>query len=257
MVRAGMAAIELFTAELMERAQTARDLSELRQGALDRIQQIVPGDTMHWVAGPDYSTRAQAVHVTPEVVAQRAFARYRQNPQSYNMMSAMRAVEAMGGVAIDTDIVPARDRERLPLYTEILRPSGVRTFLACNAVFRGQMTSAIALCRHGQGARFDTADVERMRPVTRALGLVEVAFMARTSNAPPEEAQLLADLSTREAEVAQMLARGLQNKEIAALLGTSPDTVRKQTIRIYEKMHVEGRVQLLARFGRLLSSATA
>ena len=247
-----MAGIDFFAAELMEYAQTARDLSDLRQHALDRIQEVVAADTFHWVARPDYSTRDHAVHVTADAAAQRAFSRYRQSPEKYSMMDALYAVEALGGVAVDTEIVPARERERLPLYTEILRPSGVRTFLACDAAFRGQTRSGIALCRHGRGADFVAADVERMRPVSRTLGLVEAAFIARTPNSPTSDGHLLGDLAPREAEVARMLARGLQNKEIAALLGTSPDTVRKQTIQIYKKMRVTGRVQLVACFGSVL-----
>jgi DNA-binding NarL/FixJ family response regulator len=59
-----------------------------------------------------------------------------------------------------------------------------------------------------------------------------------------------APLSPRETQVATLVARGLQNKEIAALLGTSVDTVRKQTIRIYAKTGVSGRVQLTVLLSR-------
>jgi DNA-binding NarL/FixJ family response regulator len=54
--------------------------------------------------------------------------------------------------------------------------------------------------------------------------------------------------AAREQEVARLLSAGLQNKEIAAVLGTSVHTVRNQARRIYEKLRVSGRVQLAAKF---------
>ena len=45
-------------------------------------------------------------------------------------------------------------------------------------------------------------------------------------------------LTPREAEVLEWVARGKQNKEIAALLQTSPHTIRTQLQVIYEKLGV-------------------
>jgi DNA-binding NarL/FixJ family response regulator len=51
-------------------------------------------------------------------------------------------------------------------------------------------------------------------------------------------------LTAREREVAMYVGRGLHNRDIATLLGTAPDTVRKQTVRIYEKVCASGRFEL-------------
>jgi DNA-binding CsgD family transcriptional regulator len=54
-------------------------------------------------------------------------------------------------------------------------------------------------------------------------------------------------LTTREAEVLGWVARGKQNKEIAAIMRTSPHTVRTQLQTIYEKLGVHTRTAAAAR----------
>jgi DNA-binding NarL/FixJ family response regulator len=57
-----------------------------------------------------------------------------------------------------------------------------------------------------------------------------------------------ADLSRREQEILELLARGYGNKEIAARLSISFDTVRTHLKRIYDKLHVRGRAGAVARY---------
>ena len=50
-------------------------------------------------------------------------------------------------------------------------------------------------------------------------------------------------LTSRETEILNLLSRGLAPKEIAALLGISPLTVRTHVQRIYDKLKVHSRVE--------------
>lgn len=52
-------------------------------------------------------------------------------------------------------------------------------------------------------------------------------------------------LSPRENEVLQSLAKGMQYKEIADLLGISFHTVRKHICTIYEKLHVQNKTEAI------------
>ncbi|HWY74508.1 MAG TPA: response regulator transcription factor [Verrucomicrobiae bacterium] len=65
------------------------------------------------------------------------------------------------------------------------------------------------------------------------------------ANAPVNEAE---ELSGREREVLEFLAKGYLIKEIADELGLGFDTVRTYIRRIYEKMHVHSRSQAVAKY---------
>lgn len=56
-----------------------------------------------------------------------------------------------------------------------------------------------------------------------------------------------ATLSPREIEVLQMVASGRSNKEIAALLGVSPGTVKTHVASIHEKLGVADRTEAVVR----------
>lgn len=53
-------------------------------------------------------------------------------------------------------------------------------------------------------------------------------------------------LTKRETEIVDLLSRGASNKDMAAVLGISPNTVKYHLARIYEKMEVSGRTELLS-----------
>jgi DNA-binding NarL/FixJ family response regulator len=58
-------------------------------------------------------------------------------------------------------------------------------------------------------------------------------------------------LSIREREVLELLSKGLLYKEIAERLGVSHETVKKHLKNIYQKLHVQNKVEALNKF-RLL-----
>jgi DNA-binding NarL/FixJ family response regulator len=55
-------------------------------------------------------------------------------------------------------------------------------------------------------------------------------------------------LTPREEEILTLLSKGFVNKEIAAKLGVTYETVRDHLRHIYEKLHVHSRVEAVARF---------
>jgi DNA-binding NarL/FixJ family response regulator len=60
----------------------------------------------------------------------------------------------------------------------------------------------------------------------------------------------LSILSNREMEILEHLSKGLLYKEIAASLFISPETVRKHVYHIYEKLHVNNRVEAVNKYFR-------
>jgi DNA-binding NarL/FixJ family response regulator len=63
----------------------------------------------------------------------------------------------------------------------------------------------------------------------------------------PAGAQLV-ELSSREKEVLDLLAKGLLVKEIGVKLGLGFGTVRTYVRRIYEKLHVQSRSQAIVKY---------
>ncbi len=57
-------------------------------------------------------------------------------------------------------------------------------------------------------------------------------------------------LTKRENEILDLLAQGYRNKEIADQLFLSPNTIRAHIFNIYEKLHVQSRVEALNKTGR-------
>jgi DNA-binding NarL/FixJ family response regulator len=76
------------------------------------------------------------------------------------------------------------------------------------------------------------------------------AFQSRPAGTPDTSVagKAISILSNRENEILELLARGMLYKEIAARLFISQETVRKHVYHIYEKMHVNNRVEAINKF---------
>jgi DNA-binding NarL/FixJ family response regulator len=62
------------------------------------------------------------------------------------------------------------------------------------------------------------------------------------------DAASLRTLSNREKEILEWLAKGMLYKEIAAQLFISPETVRKHVYHIYDKLHVNNRIEAVNKY---------
>jgi DNA-binding NarL/FixJ family response regulator len=79
---------------------------------------------------------------------------------------------------------------------------------------------------------------------------VVAAFRSKNADLVPESqsAKEIRVLSNREKEILELLSKGFLYKEIAASLFISPETVRKHVYHIYEKLHVNNRVEAVNKF---------
>lgn len=101
------------------------------------------------------------------------------------------------------------------------------------------------------GSRFLQLDSENHmlladEPAWREFLAEVFAFLPAPSHGAPHPAALeLRDLTAREREVLEHVARGLDNGEIAAALGLSEKTVRNHLTRVFDKIGVEHRYQAI------------
>lgn len=99
-------------------------------------------------------------------------------------------------------------------------------------------------------ARFEPLDSMNHTPLLgepafdRALELIN-EFLAAESGAAVGDA--FPALTTREREVVELLARGLDNSQIAAHLGLAEKTVRNNISAVFEKLGAENRAQAIVR----------
>lgn len=117
----------------------------------------------------------------------------------------------------------------------------------------GQQAGDPPLCNYGF--------TFRVEPLVRpALPLATVRFVAARDKSwgkdpPPVTAQPKSPLSDREYEVALALARGLNQREVAEQLGVKPSTVLTLTKRLYRKLRITRRAELVTRLQEVYGSA--
>ncbi len=92
--------------------------------------------------------------------------------------------------------------------------------------------------------------VARINQVAGRAGVVEREFPGKLApeDSKPTEAPRLrtAELSVREVEVAQLVAAGLTNEQIAATLVLSPRTVQRHVDRAMKRTGAKNRAELAA-----------
>jgi DNA-binding NarL/FixJ family response regulator len=96
------------------------------------------------------------------------------------------------------------------------------------------------LGRCGPVGRFHRRDAHAVDALLPAIAMASVAVA--TSPRP----RVATMLSPREAEIVDLLRRGLRSGEIAAQLGTSVNTVRNQIWRLMARLGVATRAELIA-----------
>jgi DNA-binding NarL/FixJ family response regulator len=72
-------------------------------------------------------------------------------------------------------------------------------------------------------------------------------LMAFFASAPPHGAALFPELSEREREVLELIARGMSNQQIVDRLVVSPKTVRNHVSNIFSKLQVRDRAEAIVR----------
>jgi DNA-binding CsgD family transcriptional regulator len=242
------AALHRFVSSVWEHANAAADVASFRRGLVAQIGAAIGLDSAVVVpfAGPsgdDGDRGAVAVGFDGAL-----FDHYLRNRRRFyaSMAPLTRAVAAHGAV---NAFEPFGSRlSRVAAYAEVLGPGGVTSCLSAALAFRGRPNGVLSLSRHGRSPGFRARDLERLRALLPVAGMADAALVARLGEAPANDHTIA--LSPREREIVSLLGLGLQNKEIAAALGTSANTVRKQTIHVYEKLGVSGRVDLLVRMRR-------
>jgi len=85
--------------------------------------------------------------------------------------------------------------------------------------------------------------------ISRGLARRIIEEFARTAPPPPVDVDVKTELSTRELDVVYQLAKGASNREIAAALFISENTVKNHIRNVLSKLHLRNRREI-ARYAR-------
>lgn len=172
---------------------------------------------------------------TPRAILERYLAHRPRYERSNRAMFV--ALEA--GPAIDGLVYRARERDRLAIYDEVFKPQRVRSILATWLSLRGRRLGVLVLKRHDTDSVFKARDAALLARLGPFFSLVEAGLRAGAACEG-------VSLSPRVGEVAALASKGLHDREIAALLGTSVGTVKKQMRAALERAGVSNRTELAA-----------
>lgn len=230
--------------EIAELALSCDDQAAFRDRLLDRLDQLIGFDlaSLHSARDPrQVSMRLRGYDA--DLVAERLLG-YMMEFEPGELAAA-----DSGRPLVDTEVLPLRRRERLSLYREQLRPHGVSVMMT--AMWRGHNAGfGFHLARCGRGHKFHRREIETLEQLLPAIKLAEsyVAVRAIAADHPATRSfDAWADqvgLTRAERRVAELVVRGLQNREIATILGVSSLTVRNQLGAVFRKADVTNRSEL-------------
>ncbi len=142
----------------------------------------------------------------------------------------------------DSEVFSAKERRELPLFAEIIRPQGISSQLVSHVTFRGERCGIMYLSRHGRTRAFSAKDEAALSRLLPAIALSQASLRSHTTQPDNCEA-----LTPREQQIAFYVERGFRNLDIAAILGTSARTVRNQLSKLFDKVNVTNRAELVSR----------
>jgi DNA-binding CsgD family transcriptional regulator len=229
-------------------ANSASDVENFRRRLIEHVGAVVGMDTgLVTPSGPlgDDDVRDLVnVGVPPAALAHYLRNRTRFYPSLQPLIDALVVYGA-----IDHDEVMGGAWKRVAFHREVIEPLGIIGVATAALVFRGKGSCLLSFNRSHGSSSFRARDLDRFRRLVPVAAMADVAVAARC-DPRGGRSRLLQALSPRERDIASLIVAGLQNKEIAVALGTTLDTVRKQTMSVYAKLGVSGRVQLAARLAR-------
>lgn len=118
-------------------------------------------------------------------------------------------------------------------------------------VGQGQLIGTVHFARVGNTPAFSAHDLANLGAVCTHLSACLATL--RQPNLP-EPQSIFSNLTPRELQIAQLVAKGLTNAEIGAELWITQNSVKQALKRIFRKLSVSARTEMVAKLGDVLSS---
>jgi DNA-binding CsgD family transcriptional regulator len=228
---------------VLERCDAARTLDEFREILLDSLSSAFSYRHLTCFAGPTlkevFADRSPALRGSCAI----SWPGYRDRWHDYDVLSsdeACRTLRRDGFADIDQlTSVPAWGREYIDGH---MRQWGYRSSAAIHLEFPYGGHALVGLTDPNPSL-IVPADAAALRLLSRHLSAI-----SRRMTSPPADTKADALLSDRLKEVAALVCDGRSNKEIAATLFLSLDTVKKYVSRILAATGCRSRAEFMARY---------
>jgi DNA-binding CsgD family transcriptional regulator len=232
-------AIWAASAEIAAAVADASHAGELGQQIMTALERMVGcdlGSIMSAVPGEDWAIIGEIADNRP---LQKNYWRY------VGEMSSDEVRQLAGSFSLATEVFQPQRRQRLSVFREFLDPRGLKEILTRNWFSDGRVW-AVGLTRTRPS--FSDRDIARLNAI---LPHVRAALRARSWFPHTDcDSYLRAgeggswDLTPAQERTISLVVRGLTNKEIAGLLGISPNTVRNTLVEVFKKVGVTRRSEL-------------
>jgi NarL family two-component system response regulator LiaR len=136
--------------------------------------------------------------------------------------------------------------------TRLIRDQDEQVGIVMLTMYRNDQFVFEAIKAGAQGYILKDADLDELlkaiRSVRRGVPMIDSSIAGRVlvefyKPSGDQESRDFLDLSTREAEILQLVAQGATNKEIAETLFISEYTVRNALSIVFQKLHVNSRTE--------------
>jgi DNA-binding CsgD family transcriptional regulator len=225
---------------LLTRTYQCQSQRELVDGTIDKLADIFGANCTAVLLADCFGC---TTHAAFRGVSERAYDAYETywRPIDKVLAAVLEHQVPVHGAQIEGDDV----RRASPIYLEYARPLDLFHYMSAPIYgIGGQLAGVFNVCRPEHHRVFGRAELDLAAVVAGHLSANLARLPAnRVSDSPCQ----LVQLAPREREVALMAAQGFNNLEIAATLHLARETVKKTLRRVYLKLDVNGRAEMVAR----------
>ncbi len=129
--------------------------------------------------------------------------------------------------------------QQTDIYQKVFRPAGIENGMASVLVGNGNLVGGIYFLREQGLSPFADQDLLRISTLSLHLSV----RMAELRNSYSEKVDCL---TIREREVAELVAKGFNNREIGDRIGISREGVKQALKRMFRKLDVSARAEMVA-----------
>jgi LuxR family transcriptional regulator, maltose regulon positive regulatory protein len=249
-VPVGSTAVDLFNpAPVLKARLLLADGNVPRVAQWMRKRRLGADDQPTYLCEPEYLVLARLLlaQAAPER-ALALLARLGEVAKAQGRTGSLVEVRALEAMALEAAGQAESAVEAVTEALSLAEPDGyVRVFADEGPVMAGLLRKVGATVRRRYGSPAQNDQIDYVRRLLRALEPRPIRTASSTRHVPG----LIEQLTARELEVLQLLAKGRSNQEIARQLVVTVETVKKHVTHILEKLGVASRTEAVA-YGREL-----